>query len=346
MLLVLSLMIPTLAQIGPQLLSALGNAKAEEIQLLLSANQSLLGVYGAQSNSQLITLAIQKFINQPVLVLGLLLTITLIWTFLFNQPEEEAAVGETEQPAQCSSECFVLLVILMGGLLAIFPEFFYLRDQFGWRMNTIFKFYFQVWMLWSLAAAYAVSGLIFLKSGRRKGLLTTAAVLVVGVGLVYPAFGILDKTNSFRNIEWSLDGNQYYAQSNSLDMQAIQYLDTLPYGNVAEAIGGSYSSYGRVSKLSGYPAVLGWLGHELQWRGGGTEMGSRESDIKILYETDDWETAKQILSNYDIRYVFIGSMERGLYQVRESKFANHMKEEFSNQDTVIYSWTEVSINGK
>ena len=71
-----------------------------------------------------------------------------------------------------------------------------------------------------------------------------------------------------------------------------------------------------------------------------------KSDIKILYETDDWETAKQILSNYDIRYVFIGSMERGLYQVRESKFANHMKEEFSNQDTVIYSWTEVSINGK
>ena len=345
-LLVLSLMIPTLAQIGPQLLSALGNAKAEEIQLLLSANQSLLGVYDAQSNSQLITLAIQKIFNQPVLVLGLLLTITLIWTFLFNQPEEEAAEGETEQPAQCSSECFVFLVILMGGLLAIFPEFFYLRDQFGWRMNTIFKFYFQVWMLWSLAAAYAVSGLIFLKSGRRKGLLTTAAVLVVGVGLVYPAFGILDKTNSFRNIEWSLDGNQYYAQSNSLDMQAIQYLDTLPYGNVAEAIGGSYSSYGRVSKLSGYPAVLGWLGHELQWRGGGTEMGSRESDIKILYETDDWETAKQILSNYDIRYVFIGNMERGLYQVRESKFANHMKEEFSNQDTVIYSWTEVSINGK
>ncbi len=117
----------------------------------------------------------------------------------------------------------------MGALLAIFPEFFYLRDQFGWRMNTIFKFYFQVWILWSLAAAYAVTGLIFFKNGRRKLLLTFGAILVIGIGLVYPAFAILDKTNSFRNINWSLDGNQYYADTSALDLQAIQFLDTLPY---------------------------------------------------------------------------------------------------------------------
>jgi uncharacterized membrane protein len=314
--------------------------------LLLSANQSLLGVYDAQSNSQLITQSIQKFFSQPFLVLGLLAAITLIWSLLFHssdqtQPEEDGQSREVSV-----SDRFILLVILLGALLAIFPEFFYLRDQFGWRMNTIFKFYFQVWNLWSLAAAYAVSGLIFLKNSPRKVLLTICAILVIGVGLAYPAFAIPDKTNSFHNINWTLDGNQYYADSSALDFQAIQYLDSLPYGTVAEAIGGSYSSFGRVSKLSGYPAVLGWPGHELQWRGGGTEMGSRENDIKTLYETGDWAAARQILKQYNIRYVVIGSVERTLYQVRESKFEAHMKMEFSNQNTVIYSWSEVSANGE
>jgi YYY domain-containing protein len=342
----LSLMIPALGQIGPQLLSRLGSTDSANLQLLLTANQSLLGVYDAQSNSQLITQAIQQFISRPILALGLVLAISLIWMLLFNPSKKDETENNPEEGKSHSSDTFIYLVILMGALLAIFPEFFYLRDQFGWRMNTIFKFYFQVWMLWSLAAAYAVGGLLFVKSNPRKLLLTICAILVIGVGLAYPAFAIPDKTNSFRNVNWSLDGNQYYADTSTLDLQAIQFLDTLPYGTVAEAIGGSYSSYGRVSKYSGYPTVLGWPGHELQWRGGGTEMGSRENDIKTLYETNDWETARSILRQYNIRYVFIGNMERSLYQVSESKFRSYMKEEFSNQDAVIYSWPEASLNAE
>ncbi len=45
-------------------------------------------------------------------------------------------------------------------LLTVFPEFFYLRDQFGTRMNTIFKFYFQAWIFWGIAAA-AGSAILF-----------------------------------------------------------------------------------------------------------------------------------------------------------------------------------------
>ena len=38
----------------------------------------------------------------------------------------------------------------------MFPEFLYLKDNFGVRINTVFKFYYQAWALWSLAAAYGV----------------------------------------------------------------------------------------------------------------------------------------------------------------------------------------------
>ncbi len=226
----------------------------------------------------------------------------------------------------------------MAMLLALVPEFFYLRDQFGWRMNTIFKFYFQVWIMLAIAAAYAIGNISFMKKGIRRTCASVLSVLVIGVGLVYPTFAILDKTNSFRDVEWTLDGNHFYQMTNPQDYEAIEYLTKLPYGTVAEAIGGSYSGFGRVARLSGYPTVLGWPGHELQWRGGSTEIGSRESDIKLLYETDDWATAMWVLDQYSIKYVYVGPMERNAYLVRKDKFSNNMTVAFQNDGAVIYTY--------
>jgi hypothetical protein len=59
-----------------------------------------------------------------------------------------------------SADLFALLLILLGALLVLFPELFYLRDQFGWRINTIFKFYYQAWLLWGVAAAYGAAVLL------------------------------------------------------------------------------------------------------------------------------------------------------------------------------------------
>jgi len=58
--------------------------------------------------------------------------------------------------SKSKANVFVLLLISLGALLLIGPEFLYLRDQFGTRINTIFKFYYQAWMVWSLAASYGV----------------------------------------------------------------------------------------------------------------------------------------------------------------------------------------------
>ena len=55
---------------------------------------------------------------------------------------------------------FALLLMALGMALALGVEFFYLRDNFGVRINTVFKFYYQVWALWSMAAAFAVYRLL------------------------------------------------------------------------------------------------------------------------------------------------------------------------------------------
>ncbi len=66
--------------------------------------------------------------------------------------------GSTKKPTRIypSTHNFIALLILWGGLLTFLPEFIYLLDHFGTRMNTIFKFYFQAWILWSLAGAFCI----------------------------------------------------------------------------------------------------------------------------------------------------------------------------------------------
>jgi len=305
-----------------------------------AASQTFASIFGAGSMGELIVQSIERLAEYPWLVVYLLLLISVTLVMIFQKPGDHVEL-QTESRPHSSADDFVLLLILTGAMLTLVPEFFYLRDQFGWRMNTIFKFYFQIWILFAVAAAYAIANIAFIEKKWKTSILSVCSMLLIGIGLVYPAYAVFDKTNSFRNIEWSLDGNKFYQRAYPSEMEAIEYLKTLPFGTIAEAIGGSYSGYGRVSKITGYPTVLGWPGHELQWRGGSMEMGSRESDIKLLYETDAWETAMWVLDHYSIDYVFIGSMENNAYQVREEKFADNLSVIYQNNDAVIYSYNGI-----
>ena len=82
---------------------------------------------------------------------------------------------------------------------------------------------------------------------------------------------------------------------------------------ILEATGGSYSQYGRVSAQTGLPTVLGWGGHELQWRGNYDEAGKREPDIDQIYNSFDPKLTLTLLDKYGISYVYVGSLERDKY---------------------------------
>lgn len=238
---------------------------------------------------------------------------------------------ETED--QDDSLPFVLLMIVLGGVMVLAPEFVYLRDVFGARMNTIFKFYFQAWMLWSLSAAFA--SVLILKKGRSYSKLLLTLFLILG--LLYPVLAFPNKTNNFQPAEgYTLDASAYYARQSPDEADGIRWLSQAPFGVVAEAVGGQYSGYARVSTLSGQPSVLGWPGHEGQWRGGYDEVGNREPDMRTLYETPDWRTALEIIKRYDIRYIFIGNLERSTYAVSQDKFSFNLEAGFDQGNVQIY----------
>ena len=122
-------------------------------------------------------------------------------------------------------------MILLGGVMVLAPEFVYLRDVFGARMNTIFKFYYQAWMLWSLAAAF--STVIVFTAGRK---LAKALVLVVMIlGLLYPVLAFPTKTNQFQPVAgYTLDASAYLEQNQPQEAAAIRWLSNAPLGVVAE----------------------------------------------------------------------------------------------------------------
>jgi YYY domain-containing protein len=264
--------------------------------------------------------------------------------FLFQKTSAKDDRLGTESNGQLSSvhrqtsTQFILLVITLGAILVLAPEFVYLRDQFGYRINTIFKFYYQAWILWSLAAAFATAYLLQNLSRVKNIIFSVLIGLVIFSGLLYPALGLQTKTDNFKPAYgFTLDDFDRFTRENPDDAAAIQFLRTVPDGVITEAVGDGYSSYARISMHTGLQTVIGWPGHEAQWRGSYEPQGSRRDDITRLYITTHWEEAQPIITQYNIRYVYIGNLERASMPVREEKFKAHLKPIFQQGSAVIYA---------
>jgi uncharacterized membrane protein len=157
------------------------------------------------------------------------------------------------------------------------------------------------------------------------------------MSLTYPALSIITKTNNFNpTYGWTLDDFTRIQRENPDEAAGITWLRSAPEGVVAEAVGGSYTGFARISEFSGLPAVLGWPGHETQWRGTDAPQGTRQDDIVQLYRTPNWGSAHDILSKYNIRYVYIGDLEHSTYPVQEAKFQQNLIQVFQQGSVTIY----------
>ena len=314
---------------GISLLPALGNYP--------DLGNLFVGSQGAPDATSLLREAFVRRVTTPTGWLTLAILLYLALTVVLKN-----TVWEREEDSETSLAppiiLFPLLLTLVGGLLVLGPEFLFLRDQFGTRMNTVFKFYYQAWLLWAVTSAFGAAILFQHLRGGRRAVWSVAFVVVLVVGLTYPVLSLNTKTNGFDPPNGlTLDGvRSHRAYLIDDDFAAVDWLTAQPLGTVLESVGGSYSTYARISAHTGYPTVLGWPGHESQWRGGATEMGSREGDIRTIYQSNSWDETRSLLEKYEVRYVYIGPKERNTYRVNDTKFDRFLEIAYQFGQVKIY----------
>jgi uncharacterized membrane protein len=126
----------------------------------------------------------------------------------------------------------------------------------------------------------------------------------------------------------SLDGLEYIRSLDPIstdgDYYAIKWIQENIKGTpvILEASGynSSYTYISRISANTGLPTVLGWTEHELMWGRNSAELETRLADVKTIYSTDNQKKAVELMGKYNVSYVYIGQLERKLYDVRTDKF--------------------------
>jgi YYY domain-containing protein len=212
----------------------------------------------------------------------------------------------------------MLWLLIAGGYACVaIPEVVYLRDSFDGgpfaRMNTIFKFEYQGWLLLAIAAACVLPWAAGWLGRRTWPVWAAGTAVALLLGALYPYAGTYARKDGFRTAP-TLDGLGWLRVRAPGDPAAIDWLRAHTPGSavVLEGFGPDYSAFGhgRISTFTGRATVLGWAGHELQWS---HDPGSREADVKTLYTTTDDATARRLIARYGIGYVVAGPIERTDY---------------------------------
>ncbi len=351
-----------LAPVGLMLIVSLGLLLTGEGREFLESVRRVPAVYAIVGDaswpavlSQLLLVKLRTWVMPLVVACLAALGLALLGKAGPAKVEEEPG-----NPARHSSVVFVVLCAVVGLLLTLFVEFFYLQDNFMVRMNTIFKFYFQGWVLMAVASAFAVYYLSDLTTkdtkatkengerltGTRVGRIVRSLSLVgfwvlFALGMVYPVLGNYSRAGGFDH-QPNLDGTAYLAAAQPDDHAAIAWLNENVTGApvILEKPGTGGSSYiyeGRVSALTGLPTLLGWAGHEGQWRGSYEVQSAREPDIATIYNTLSVDQALTLLDKYGISYVYVGLLERSEYDPRGlDKFGRFMETVYQNDGVTIY----------
>ena len=114
----------------------------------------------------------------------------------------------------------------------------------------------------------------------------------------------------------SLSGLEYLQRSEPDEYDAIIWRIRRPSPAVSwKAVGDGYSDYGRISAATGRATVLGWEGHQQQWRGEDQRnlLAGRRHDVATIYEDEDGAEVLRLLRLYDVRWLVVGRRERETY---------------------------------
>lgn len=237
---------------------------------------------------------------------------------------------------------FILILILMGTLLAMFCEIFHIDS----RLNTVFKFYMEMWFLWAISAAYAVYYLRERFSPRNIFKSRLNIFLIAALCLLLLACSITPVLVTYKHLligsknHVTLDGLEYMKKNHPGDFHAIKWMNENIRGQkiIIEKPGDAYTYDSRVSANTGLPTVIGWLNHEFIWRQ--NWFHDRANDVHRIFNTLDNNLSLALLKKYNVSYIYVGSLEWQKYKPQGlTKFADYPEyytEVYNNLNTRIY----------
>ena len=259
-------------------------------------------------------------------------------------------------------DALVLVLVGMAGVIVIGVDFVTVEGDIG-RMNTLFKYYLEVWVFLAIAAAYmlwrlAISGLPELRFPRFDARVAWIAVLIIllGSSLVYTVMGTRARVaDRFVELPPTLDGTAYmtaaeHSERDEIfllvwDWEAIRWLQDNVEGSpvVLEAHMEQYRWGGRIANYTGLPTIIGWPWHQTQQRFDYHYMiEARAGDVHLAYQTTDIGKTVNLMQDYDVSYVVVGDLERLNYGVRSLEKFEEMEElglltrVFENRGTRIF----------
>ncbi len=284
----------------------------------------------------------------PLAVLGISLPLVLVgWASLrFGRP-----VG------------YETVLIIAGAGLVTVVELVFVNEQAGpLRMNTVFKTYMQVWVLWGTAAGAALAGLLdraraadrpTVAGASLPSLETAATVFVVLVLLSTSVYGVFALTAHFESSRTAtLDATSFGPHYDESEVAATDWLagnatqETVIVSAPATSYYPAEESWGHepgmynwkssiASSLTGVPTVVGWA-HEVGYRGSGNYY-TRVAAVDLLY-TGAPEDAAEVIRTHDVTYVWVGNAERARYGADLVDFSERQGYEvaFENQAVTVY----------
>ena len=233
------------------------------------------------------------------------------------------------RPGLSDPKRVVLFLFGTGLLITLMVEVVVVVGDIG-RMNTVFKFYLQVWTLFAVGAGVALGWLLAEMPAwnpRWRVAWQIPFTLLVVSAAVFTLLGTTAKIRDrmTQDAPHTLDGMAYmqYATFNeqgvemdlSQDYAAIRWMQENVPGSpvIVEANSGRlYQWFSRFTIYTGLPGVLGWDNHQRQQRAllPPHWVNDRLAEINLFYQTPDVEAALAFLDKYDVRYIVVGQLER------------------------------------
>ncbi|PJF21135.1 MAG: hypothetical protein CUN56_12625, partial [Phototrophicales bacterium] len=241
------------------------------------------------------------------------------------------------RPYQSRSMRYVLVLIGLALSMTLGVEIIVIGGDIG-RQNTVFKFYIQAWLLFSVACGVAISWLFQASDYwllRLRMVWYTPFIILLIIAGLFPIMATRARAldRMVPDLPLTLNGMDYMRTAThyetvqlenrgeeinlGVDYELIRWMQENVQGSPVIMEGRSFPSEyhwnGRFAINTGLPSVLGWNFHQKQQRTFDPLprwVDQRDTNIRLFYDTPSIDIAVDMLHHYDVKYIISSGLER------------------------------------